>query len=250
MTSDVNDDRDPSAARGTTGGWINATQIAGLASLGAGAIHAAAIGIHSEHATLSRLFVAVAAAQLAVGLVVLVRGGRVAAATTALVNAAAVIGWVLTRTTGISWIEGLEEAESPQFTDTACAALGALAVVAAVVALWSGRTRPAGARLGLPAAVLGVFTVAAMMYGATHVHSHADGHDASAAGAGHSHEDEATPDGTAHSHEDATAADGAAAAHSHEDEATTDGAATAHSHEDTAAPPASDAAVWPRPWDP
>jgi hypothetical protein len=235
MTSDVNDDPDPSAAATSTGGWINATQIAGLASLGAGAIHAAAIGIHAEHTTLSRLFVAVAAAQLIVGVAVLVRGGRVTAAMTALVNVAAVLGWVLTRTTGISWIEGLEEAESPQFTDTACAALGALAVVAAVVALWSGRTRPAGARLGLPAAALGLFTVAAMMYGATHVHSHADGHDASAAGAAPSHDDEATTDG---------------AAPSHDDEATTDGAA--HSHDDEATATASDpaAVVWPRPWDP
>jgi hypothetical protein len=233
---DLNDDPDPPLEGASTSTWINATQIAGLASLGAGAIHAAAIGIHAEHTTLSRLFVAVAATQLAVGVAVLVRGGRVAAATTALVNAAAVIGWVLTRTTGISWIEGLEEAESPQFTDTACAALGALAVVAAVVALWSGRTRPAGPRLGLPAAALGVFTVAAMMYGATHVHSHADGHDDSAAGATHSHGEEAAADDAAHGHDDdtTTAAD---AAHGHDDEG---GAAAA----------SEPAAVWPRPWDP
>src|SRR5262245_50181248 len=178
MTNDLHDDDRPATAT-ATGGWINATQVAGLASLGAGAIHAAAIGIHSEHTTLSRLFVAVAAAQLAVGVAVLVRGGRVAAGATALVNAGAVIAWVLTRTTGISWIEGLEQSEAPQFTDTACAALGALAVVASVVALWRDRTRPIGSRLGLPAVALGAFTVAAMMYGATHVHSHGEGHDAS-----------------------------------------------------------------------
>ena len=50
--------------------------------IGAGAIHAAAIGIHAEHATLVRLFVAVAAAQLAAGVVMLVRGGRATAGAT------------------------------------------------------------------------------------------------------------------------------------------------------------------------
>ena len=74
-------------------GWISAPQVAGLASLGAGAIHAAAIGIHAEHATLARLFVAVAAAQLAAGLVMLLEGGRAAAGATVLVNAGAVVAW-------------------------------------------------------------------------------------------------------------------------------------------------------------
>jgi hypothetical protein len=262
MTNDLNDDDRPSAAT-TTGSWISATQVAGLASLGAGAIHAAAIGIHAEHTTLSRLFVAVAAAQLAVGVVVLVRGGRVAAGATALVNAGAVIAWVLTRTTGISWIEGLEQSEAPQFTDTVCAALGGLAVVASVVAIWSGRTRPAGARLGLPAVALGALTVGAMMYGATHVHSHGDGHDASAAAAGaeQSHGDEATTADPGHSHGDeATTADPghthtddattAGAEHTHTDDATTAGAAHAHGDEGTAAGAEPAAAAWPRPWDP
>src|SRR5262245_30770031 len=92
-------------------GWLAALQ--GLASIGAGAIHAAAAGIHAEHPTLSRLFVAVAAAQILVGLVALARGGRVVAAGIALVNGAAVAAWVVTRLAGISWIEGLERAEAP-----------------------------------------------------------------------------------------------------------------------------------------
>jgi hypothetical protein len=262
MTNELNDDRP--AISTAAGGWINATQVAGLASLGAGAIHAAAIGIHAEHTTLSRLFVAVAAAQLAVGVAVLVRGGRAAAAATALINAGAVIAWVLTRTTGISWIEGLEQSEAPQFTDTACAALGALAVVASLVALGRDRTRPVGSRLGLPAVALGVFTVAAMMYGATHVHSHDDGHDASAAsaasaagaaGADHSHGDDATTAagaaGDEHSHaDDATAAGAAGDEHSHGDDATTGAASHTHGDDGTAAVAESAGVGWPRPWDP
>ena len=121
---------------GSTARWV--TPLQGLASLGAGAIHAAAAGIHAEHVTLSRLFVAVAAAQIFVGLATLLRGGRAVAVVTAVVNGGAVVAWIVTRVSGISWIEGLEQSEAPQFADSVCAALGALAVGAAVVALRGG----------------------------------------------------------------------------------------------------------------
>jgi hypothetical protein len=232
MTRDPND-RNAAGANS----WINATQLAGLTSIGAGAIHAAAIGIHAEHTTLSRLFVAVAAAQLVTGVVMLVRGGRATAGAVVLVNLGAVVAWALTRTTGISWIEGLEEAEKPQFADTACAALGVVAVGAALVALRSGRTQAAGARLGGPAFAVGALTVVAMMYGGTHVHSHGQDHDASAAGAEQVHGDEAAT--AEHSHGD----EAATAEHSHDDSTTTDG----HTHSDGAT---EASAVWPRPWDP
>ena len=166
-----------------TVGWI--TLVQGLASLGAGAIHAAAAGVHAEHVTLSRLFVAVAVAQILVGLVTLLRGGRAVAVAAVLVNGGAVVAWIVTRASGISWIEGLEQSEGPQFADTVCAALGALAVGAAVVTLrggtgWARWATPA--RLALPAIGLGAVTVAAMMSGATHAHSSGGGED-------HSHAD-------------------------------------------------------------
>jgi hypothetical protein len=189
-----------SGATASAASWI--TPLQGMASIGAGAIHAAAVGIHAEHATLSRLFVTVAAAQILVGLVTLLRGGRAVAAATALVNGGAVVAWIVTRVSGISWIEGLEQSEAPQFADTVCAALGALAVGAAVVTLrgGAGRTmRAAPTWLGLPAIGLGVVTVAAMMSGATHVHSADAGHD-------HGHgeaTDDQGPTITVHSHGDA-----------------------------------------------
>ena len=49
-------------------GWLDRAQLAGLASLGAGAIHLAAAGIHAEHPTLARLFVLLGAAQVVAGL--------------------------------------------------------------------------------------------------------------------------------------------------------------------------------------
>src|SRR5262245_8512550 len=165
-------------ATASAAGWI--TPLQGLASIGAGVIHAAAVGVHAEHPTLSRLFVAVAAAQLLVGLLTLVRGGRAVAAATAVVNGGAVAAWIITRVSGISWIDGLEQSEAPQFADTVCAALGALAAGAAIVALRAsaGRTmRAISTRRAVPAFGLGVLTVAAMMSGATHAHGSGAGDD-------------------------------------------------------------------------
>jgi hypothetical protein len=183
-------------------GWV--TPLQGLASIGAGAIHAAAVGIHAEHSTLSRLFVAVAVAQILVGLVTLLRGGRAVAVATAVVNGGAVAAWIVTRVSGIGWIDGLEHSEAPQFADTVCAALGALAVAAAIVTLRGGAGLPIRAnstRLGLPAIGLGLgaVTVAAMMSGATHTHSAGPGND-------HSHAENTADQGAttiAHPHGDA-----------------------------------------------
>ena len=93
---------------------------------------------------LARLFVAAAAAQIAVGLVLLVRGGRLATALTALINGAAVVVWAFTRVAGISVIDGLEHAEAPELIDTMCAMLGSLAASGASWALVRRRTAPAG----------------------------------------------------------------------------------------------------------
>jgi hypothetical protein len=189
--------------------WI--TPLQGVASMGAGAIHAAAAGIHAEHSTLSRLFVALAAAQILVGLLTLLHGGRAVAAATALVNGGAVVAWIVTRVSGISWIDGLEQSEAPRFADTVCAVLGTLAVAAAIVTLRdrAGRTLSATPmRLGLPAIALGAVTVAAMMAGAPHTHGADGGHD-------HNHT-EAIDEGattTAHTHGDAP---GTTVAHAHD----------------------------------
>ena len=237
-------------------GWM---QVAGLASIGAGVIHAAAVGVHSEHATLSRLFVTVAVAQIGIGLLALVKGGRLAAAATAVVNSGAVAAWAVTRIWDISWIAGLEESEAPQFTDTTCAALGALAAGTALLALSRGRTAVGRIRLGVPAGAIGSLTIVAMLLGANHVHSgdgHSEGEEAAAhthgddAAATHDHADEAATEGTAHVHGDEAATEGTA--HAHSDEPAADGgaadgeAAAAHDHGDDAAA----AAAWPRPWDP
>jgi hypothetical protein len=202
---------------------IGVMQLAGLASIGAGAIHAGAAGLHAEQTTLARAFVAVAVAQLAVGLLALVKGGRLAALAAALVNAGAVAAWGASRLWGIDWIDGLEVAEDPRFADTACAALGAVAAIAATVALARRRTAVTTVRLGLPAAAVGTITLAAMLVGAQHTHTHSDA-EAVPSGAGAP----VSADGHDHIHDEA-------------DTALAPGAG---------APVAGAAVDWPRAWDP
>ncbi len=200
--------------------------VAAMASLGAGAIHASATGIHAEHPQLARIFVVVAALQLGAGLWALVRPARPAALAVVLVNGGAVIGWLATRLVGISWIDGLQTREAAQFADTLCAGLGAAAAGTALASLLVGWRPATPHRLAVPAVLVAALAVPAMWTGGTHAHSH----DASAVAAdGHVHDDGSS---------------GVAAGAATGDTAT---ATTAHVH-DTVAPEV--AAVWPRPYDP
>src|SRR6187551_1881955 len=119
----------------TDGGADNRLTIAAIASAAGGVLHATAAGIHAEHPELARLFVVLAVAQVGAAVWGFVRPGRVAATALAAVNAIAVTGWIATRVSGISWIDGLETAESPQPADTIAAVFAAVAVIMSVVVL-------------------------------------------------------------------------------------------------------------------
>ncbi len=198
-------------------------RIAAAASLGAGAVHAAAAGVHAEHVGLARIFVVLAALQLAAGGLALLRPSRIAGLLIAAVNSVAVAGWALTRVTGISWIDGLQARESPQFADAACAALGALAVAAAVAAALIGwqrddlddDTQPAAAGgrsmimvSAAPLIAIAALAVPAMLLGGTSVHDQA-------AASEHDH-GTSSPTGSDPSAAAAAAAAATAAGHDHE----------------------------------
>ena len=146
---------------------------------------------------------------------------------------------------GISAIDGLEHPEAPQFIDTVCAALGALAAAGASWALLRRQTAPA-ARLGLPAVTVGALTVIAMMQGATHVHGHGDTADS----ATHAHQQHTSPEDGGHHHD---AAPGGAGTE-HHPEGSIDQAEAGHHDEAPGDVPGQahhpSAAAWPRPWDP
>ena len=159
---------------------VRPTSIPALAGIGAGGIHAAAVGVHADHRLLATIFVVVAVLQLATGVALLVQPGRAVAKAVVAVNAFAVAGWLLTRTVGVWLVAGLG-VERPGFADTVCALLGVLAAVGAWMALGrdtrSGATskwRPATGGRELAAASVAVLFLAvpAMSSAATNVHDH------------------------------------------------------------------------------
>jgi hypothetical protein len=178
--------------------------IAALASIGAGAIHATAAGAHSEHRAAVVAFALTAVFQIAWGALVLVRPSRAVALVGVAGNLAALGGWVLAKTSGISFVTGLDVQEDPRFADTLAASLAVVAVIGAVVVLLPGLS----ARLsGRQPALVGIATVAALALTvpgmvATGSHSHAGGHEHGEA-AGNEHDHGAASEESAAGHEHA-----------------------------------------------
>ena len=112
-----------------------ALAVAAMASIGAGVIHAAAIGVHSEHRQAVITFTVVAAVQLAWGIGALLTSNRWVVLAGAAANTAAFVGWVMAKTSGISFIDGFDVAEGVQFADFAAAMLAAVAVIGAIAAV-------------------------------------------------------------------------------------------------------------------
>lgn len=204
--------------------------LAGFAALGAGALHASAVGLHAETPQLARIFVVMALVQLGVGVTLVLRPRATFLAASLVVNTIAVGGWLLTRLVGISWVDGLEVREGPQIADTLCAGLGALSAALALGLLVVGSAplaAPRSLNAALPLAAVGFAVVIGMWNGATHVHDHSTGDHA--AGTDHHSDTTASGDGHDHSSSGAALATGESASD-----------AAAHEH----------ATNWPRPYDP
>ena len=168
---------------------------AGLTSLGAGAIHAAAIGVHAEHRPAVFTFTAVATLQLAWGGFALVRSNRLVAAVGGLLGAGAFAGWIVAKISGIGFVDGLDVAEDVQTADGIAAALALATVVLAALALRrSPRSDRAEVRLPMSLAASAVTVIAVIGMVSAGTHAHADGgHGADTTAAGHGHE---TPPGS------------------------------------------------------
>jgi len=145
--------------------------VAAIASLGAGAIHAAAVGAHAEHPAAARVFVAVAAAQIGWGAIALARPRRSIAIVGAAINLVLFAGWVLAKSKGLSFIDGLNVVEPAQFADSLAAGL---ALLSALTAGWVALGRPERrSRPLLVAATLVVLTaisIPGMVEAGNHVH--------------------------------------------------------------------------------
>lgn len=151
--------------------------VGGAASVAAGTIHAAAIAAHSDHRQAVWAFVALSVAQLAWGAYAVARGRRRRpAAIGVLLGAAAIVGWVLAKTTGIPGIDGLDDAEPIRFADGLGAALAMAVLFGSADALLRRGRRPHGRR----ALAAGVLLAAAAVPGAAAAvdHPHDAGHTA------------------------------------------------------------------------
>jgi hypothetical protein len=168
-----------------------ALAVAAMASVGAGVIHAAAIGVHSEHRQAVIAFTIVAAVQLAWGIGALLTSNRWVVLAGAAANTAAFVGWVMAKTSGIGFVDGLDVAEGVQFADFAAAMLAAVAVIGAIVAvLQKGRPTSLGQQsLVASAVIVSLITVPAMVSAGSHSHAGGAGHSHGGGGgaAGHSH---------------------------------------------------------------
>jgi hypothetical protein len=168
-----------------------ALRAAAIASLGAGAIHATAAGAHADPRSAAIAFAATAALQIGWGAFAMVRSGSLASLSGVAINGAALGGWVLAKTSGIGFVDGLDTKESAQFADSLAAGLAAVAVVGALLALarkvsWVARPRPV--LVGLAAVATLGLAVPGMV--STGGHSHAGGGDHGHGDemAGHDHE--------------------------------------------------------------
>jgi len=153
-----------------------------LASLGAGAIHASAIGAHNEHRHAVITFAIVAAVQLVLGTAALVSHRRLVGVALFAANLAALVGWAMAKRDGISFIDGLDERESVQWADALAAGMAAAVLLG--VALTAARSwRFPGSDvvvrvLALPVAAL---TVTGMVAAGGHAHAVNDDHGHAAA---------------------------------------------------------------------
>jgi hypothetical protein len=172
-------------------GW---TGVAGTFSIGAGAIHASAIGVHAEHRQAALAFTVVAALQLAWGGLALLRSGRFVTVLGGMIGIGAIGGWLLAKSQGIGFISGMEQAERVQLADGLAALLAAVSVVLVVVALATERGTSALRRpMTLGAVAVTAIAFAGMVAGGTHAHASGDGHD-TAAGHGGSDDHAAAAD--------------------------------------------------------
>jgi len=147
-------------------------QWAAYASIGAGLIHGVAVGLHADHASLARVFMALSFVQVAWGIIAISRLQWSVVLAGFAINGTAIVGWILTRTSGISFISGLEISEKPQMADTLGAVLAATAIGASLWA-WRQRDVPARETAHLNAVYLtSAVTLVALWSVTGHAHAH------------------------------------------------------------------------------
>ena len=154
-------------------GRLSAT--AGALTVGAGLVHAAAIGAHVDHRAVVVLFALTALAQVTLGGAMVGRPSRPVLVAGAAVNLLVVGAWALSRTSGLPLVDALSAREAVGLQDLTATLLEGVAVVAALVAIRDPAPRPVSLS---PALVLALVPA---LVGMTAPHRVADDHHAAAA---------------------------------------------------------------------
>ncbi len=126
--------------------------IAGLASIGAGAIHASELGFHRQPSAMG-LFMAIAVFQIGWGALALSRQGGALSGVGIAGNYAVLAAWALSLSLGIPMDEGVGDADHPQFADGLAWLLTAVAASGALAGRPRVRGRNGAPRLRTPAVV-------------------------------------------------------------------------------------------------
>jgi len=168
--------------------------LAGAASIGAGLVHAAALGAHDEHRQVVITFTVAALFQIGWGVVAMAAREastrRAVAVAGVFGNAALVVGFFMATVSGISFIDGFESPEPVGLAAGMAAGLAAVAVVLGFAALVRSREpnhRRGAWTIAIGAVAVTALTVPAMLAAAEPHHhgSEAEGSSHELAAAGH-----------------------------------------------------------------
>jgi hypothetical protein len=176
-----------------SGSWLTASTAAGetvltrqvryfvaICSFAAGILHFLAMTAHyGHHPTLGRAFLSVAVLQVVWTVLLVVSPTKPVIALGALGTAGAIVVWIFSRTTGISWFPGLDEVDPLEWRDIVTQFFQLLAVAGALVLLLPARVHePAGDRTDYaPVAVMVVLAALTLgvLYAGTHGAVHGEG---------------------------------------------------------------------------
>jgi hypothetical protein len=175
--------------------------VAGVASIAAGLVHAAAAGNHEGDATLVWMFALCAAAQLLWGVVAIVtiQPARPVLLAGLVINGGAVVVWALSRTVGIPFVGVLAEVESVGRQDLGAALFAAVSVLA-ICALLVRPQRAPRLAFGWVGGLAVVALLAALpAMSAEHAHEHGGGGHANG---DHAHEEAGAAHDDDHEHEE------------------------------------------------
>ena len=154
-------------------------RVAGVASIGAGAVHAAAAGAHGGHTAAVVIFTLLAVTQLAWGVLAVTFVRPAIAAVGVLLAAGALMGWGLAKSVGLPGVAGLDVPEPFSLADVLAAVLAALTWIFAGAALGRFALVPRVVGIGMMAALTGVASVGTVASSShRHTEEHVAGHAA------------------------------------------------------------------------